>query len=485
VKAVDYVVLIPSNFGASPVVRLWANRQPSSDFVQTLQDVLTRDLRTRFLASQGLSPAAAQNATSIAPALSISTPPPGGGAREAMLMRSILPLAASYLLMISLMLSGSWMLQGTVEERSNKLLETVLACVSPEELMYGKLLGTAGVGLFMIVVWIGCGLFAAYATQGAIADFIRPALDPLTAPGTILAMIYFFIVGYVAIAILFLAIGAMSDSMRDAQGYLMPVIMLILLPITLLMQAVLAGGMDIGYSPGLNAVLAAYAQGNKLKVVSAEFLGQNDTFFYVPKDSPIKSTKDLNGKSVAFPRPGGASEALLLAFKSDSKLDFKPVATGGMDATMTMTMTKQVDVGYSIPPSGLAAVDEGKIRVLFAGDDVKSQADITGRVIVVKADYLAKNRAVVAKFLETLDKCIDWAYANKAESSKFYGELNKVDAKIAEKGIAFYNRKTLAFGPIKGMDQTMKQAVEGKFISKPLTEAELKDLVDIVYTTKK
>ena len=44
------------------------------------------------------------------------------------------------------------------------------------------------------------------------------------------------------ISVLFLAIGAMSDSMRDAQGYLMPVIMLILLPITVLMQAVLAGG---------------------------------------------------------------------------------------------------------------------------------------------------------------------------------------------------------------------------------------------------
>jgi ABC-type Na+ efflux pump permease subunit len=143
--------------------------------------------------------------------------------------------------MISLMLSGSWMLQGTVEERSNKLLETVLACVSPQELMYGKLLGTAGVGLFMIAVWIGCGVFAAYATQGAISDMIRPALDPLTSPGTILALIYFFVVGYVTIAVLFLAIGAMSDSMRDAQGYLMPVLLVILLPITILMQAVVAG----------------------------------------------------------------------------------------------------------------------------------------------------------------------------------------------------------------------------------------------------
>lgn len=240
-KPVNYVILVPANFGASPLVRLWANRQPSPTFVQTVQDVLTRDLRARFLAAQGLSPSASQSAMSIAPALAISTPPPGGGAREAMLIRSILPLAAAYLLMISLMLSGSWMLQGTVEERSNKLLETVLACVSPEELMFGKLLGTAGVGLFMIAVWLGCGLFAAYATHGAIADMIRPALDPLTSPGTIIAMIYFFVVGYVSIAVLFLAIGAMSDSMRDAQGYLMPVLLLILLPISILMQAVIAG----------------------------------------------------------------------------------------------------------------------------------------------------------------------------------------------------------------------------------------------------
>jgi ABC-type Na+ efflux pump permease subunit len=245
-KPLNYAVLVPEEFGPSPVVRLWANNQPSASFVTAVQDVLTRDLRARFLQAQGVSEAAAAQAGTIAPALAISTPPPGGGAREAMLVRSILPLAAAYLLMMSLMLSGSWMLQGTVEERSNKLLETVLACVSPEELMYGKLLGTVGVGIFMILVWIACGVFAAYATQGAIADMIRPALDPLTSPGTIAAMIYFFDVGYVTLSVFFLAIGAMSDSMREAQGYLMPVLLAILLPITFLIQAVISGSTGIG-----------------------------------------------------------------------------------------------------------------------------------------------------------------------------------------------------------------------------------------------
>ena len=241
-KPVDYVLLIPAEFGASPVVRLWARSEVGPRFMATVQDVLTRDLRTRFLEQQGVSPAAAQAASTIAPALAISTPPPGGGAREAMLVRSILPLAACYLLMMSLMLSGSWMLQGTVEERSNKLLETVLACVSPEELMYGKLLGTITVGLSMVLVWVLCGVVAGYATHGVIADMIRPALAPLTSPASVAALIYFFVVGYIFHSVIFLAIGAMSESMREAQGYLMPVLLAVLLPITLLMQAIISGG---------------------------------------------------------------------------------------------------------------------------------------------------------------------------------------------------------------------------------------------------
>jgi ABC-type Na+ efflux pump permease subunit len=226
-KPVDEVLLIPESFGTTPLVRLWARGRPDSDLVTSLQDVLTRDLRSRFLEARGLSPEAADQASAIAPQLAISVPPPGGGAREAMLVRSILPLAASYLLMMSLILSGSWMLQGTVEERTNKLL------------------GTVAVGLSMIIAWVACGAVAAYATHGVIADLIRPAVAPLTSPLTIAALIYFFVVGYVAIAVIFLAIGSMSDSMREAQGYLMPVMLAILLPVTLLVQAVIGGSTGV------------------------------------------------------------------------------------------------------------------------------------------------------------------------------------------------------------------------------------------------
>jgi ABC-2 type transport system permease protein len=244
-KPIDYVVLIPREFGASPAVRLWTNGRPRGSFVATLQGVLTQDLRTRYLEGNGVAPATAATVGAIAPAIQVTTPPEGSG-RERVLVRSILPLACAYILMMSLMLSGSWMLQGTVEERGNKLLETVLACVSPNELMYGKLVGTVAVGLSMILTWAACGIFAAYATHGAIADIIRPALEPVSTPGSIAAILYFFIAGYLMVSMLFLVIGAMSDSMRDAQGYLTPVILLIMMPFTLLVQAVVNGAGGIG-----------------------------------------------------------------------------------------------------------------------------------------------------------------------------------------------------------------------------------------------
>ncbi len=237
----DVVVVIGKDYPGDPTVRLWANEQPRPSFVASLGDVLTGDLRQRMLVASGLSPQQALAVQRTAPVIAVTTPPPGGGAREALLVRSIVPLALAYILMMGLMLSGSWMLQGAIEERSKKLLESVLACITPEELMTGKLLGALAIGLSMLTAWLGAGVLVAFATQGAIADMIRPALAPVTSAGAILTLIYFFVMGYVSISILFVGIGALADSMSEAQGYLMPVILAILLPVTFLIQAILAG----------------------------------------------------------------------------------------------------------------------------------------------------------------------------------------------------------------------------------------------------
>ena len=120
-------------------------------------------------------------------------------------------------------------------------------------------------------------------------------------------------------------------------------------------QAVITGGADIGYGPGANAVIAASLQGAKIRIVSGYFNGQSDSFFYVPVNSPINGVADLQGKTVAFSRPGSVSEQILLMLKKERNLDFKMVSGGALDAIFTMTMIRQIDVGYSIPPAALGA----------------------------------------------------------------------------------------------------------------------------------
>lgn len=239
-KPIDYAIYIPADFGRSPEVKLWANGAPSGSFVTMVQGLLAQELKVRYLQANGVAAPVAAASTQIAPAIAVVVPPRGSG-RERVLIRSILPLACAYILLMSLILSGSWMLQGSVEERSNKLIETVLACVSPNELMYGKLIGTVGIGLSMVATWAACGIVAAFATQGAIAEMIRPALEPVSSFGAIATILYFFVAGYIVVAMIFLVIGAVSDSMRDAQGYLTPVLLVIMIPVTVLVQAVLRG----------------------------------------------------------------------------------------------------------------------------------------------------------------------------------------------------------------------------------------------------
>jgi len=250
-------------------------------------------------------------------------------------------------------------------------------------------------------------------------------------------------------------------------------------------QAVTAGGMDIAYSPGTNAVIAAIMQGAPVKIISSEFIGSNDTFMYVRSDSPIMRLADIKGKSVAFPRPGGASEAMLLELKAEKKIDFKMVATGGLDATRTMVMTRQVEVGYSFPPFGIDAEQKGEIRILFAGDVVESLRDVSARVNIAKTDFVKNRRAVAAKFMDVLDRCIDWAYANKAQSAKMYAALNKVSDQVAARAIDFYKRETLSFAPVKGFEESIRRAVAGKFIDKAPTETQAREMIDIVHWPKK
>ena len=134
-------------------------------------------------------------------------------------------------------------------------------------------------------------------------------------------------------------------------------------------QAVISGSVDIGVGSGIMGVLGAFAKNAPVRVLGAETTGAADLYWYVRADSPIKTLKDTDGKTIAFSGKGSSTDGIVTAFMKQYDLKAKPTATGGPPATLTQVMSGQIDVGWSAPPFGLEQLDKGEIRIIASGND--------------------------------------------------------------------------------------------------------------------
>jgi NitT/TauT family transport system substrate-binding protein len=145
-------------------------------------------------------------------------------------------------------------------------------------------------------------------------------------------------------------------------------------------QAVIAGSMEIACGGGIENAIGAFARGAPLRIIGSETIGSSDLYWFVPAASPIRSLHDASGKTISYSQNGSSSHAALLAMLAQYEVDAKPVSTGGHPATLTMTMSGQIDIGRGAAPFGLELVEQGKIRVIARGSEIKQRANQTVRV---------------------------------------------------------------------------------------------------------
>ena len=70
------------------------------------------------------------------------------------------------------------------------------------------------------------------------------------------------------------------------------------------LQAVISGSADLTVGIGTAAVLRAFSKGAPVRVIAAETTGAGDLYWYVKADSPIKTLKDADGKTLAYSTNG-------------------------------------------------------------------------------------------------------------------------------------------------------------------------------------
>src|ERR671921_28470 len=110
-------------------------------------------------------------------------------------------------------------------------------------------------------------------------------------------------------------------------------------------------------------------QCSPVRILGAETTGAGDLFWYVRSDSPIKSLKDTEGKTIAYSTNGSSTHGIVMAYMKQYELKAKPLATGGPPGTLTQVMSGQIDVGWAAPPFGLDQLDKKDIRIIATGND--------------------------------------------------------------------------------------------------------------------
>ena len=242
------------------------------------------------------------------------------------------------------------------------------------------------------------------------------------------------------------------------------------------MQAVISGSVDLGVGVGTAGVLGAFAKGAPVRAIANSMTGADDLFWYVPAASPIKTIKDAAGKTIAYSTTGSSTNLAVLAFIREFGVQAKPVATGSPASTFTQTMSGQVDIGWSSPPFGVEALQQGRIRLIVRESDVPAFRNQTVRLMIANATVAEQRGDAVQRYLLAYRETLDWMYSDPA-ALKAYAEWVKIPESLAkEVRDQFYPKENLRLDRLSGLDEAMADAVSMKFLAAPLAKQQQDEL---------
>jgi ABC-2 type transport system permease protein len=196
------------------------------DLSDTLRNAFTILARTSALNVQlrqaGVDPAAVSRAVAAAgvDVRPLITPDPHRSQRLA------IGVIAGILVYVALMLYGQMVAQGVVEEKTSRIVELLLTAIRPWQLLLGKVVGIGVLGLGQLVLVGVAGVATAIGT-GALT------LPGSVAASALVGVIGWFLLGYLAYALMFAAVGALVSRQEDVGGAVAPLTLLIVVPYVL------------------------------------------------------------------------------------------------------------------------------------------------------------------------------------------------------------------------------------------------------------
>lgn len=160
---------------------------------------------------------------------------------------STIGYVAGFLIYFILLVYGSQVMMGVMEEKTNRIAEVIISSVRPFQLMLGKIIGIGLVALSQFLLWVAF-IFVIYnismASGNNISDMngmvggIQKVFGSINVPMILFGFIFYFLGGFFFYASLYAAIGsAVNEDMREAQSLSFPITLLVIFSIAMMTVA--------------------------------------------------------------------------------------------------------------------------------------------------------------------------------------------------------------------------------------------------------
>ena len=257
----DAFVSVPSDVLTNPKgLHIYSSKNIGLSLKESVERLIQNKVRQELMYKAGISAKVYEDTQVDIDSETITISETGDETNSSSAGAMILAGVMGLILYVTLLLYGSQVMNGVIEEKSNRIIEVIISSVKPYQLMLGKIIGVGLVGLTQFVLWIvltiGLTQFTGkiyaskakaaveFSQQKASVDVdkamqdspmgeVTKVLESTNIPLILLSFLFYFFVGYLLYSSLFAAIGSAVESPTEAQQFtfivMIPIILSFLL----------------------------------------------------------------------------------------------------------------------------------------------------------------------------------------------------------------------------------------------------------------
>lgn len=240
----DAILYVPADYIKNAhLITLISEKQLGIEVKSAIEDVINHEIESTRIKALGITQAQIE---SVKTDVSIKTQTLNGKDNSSELT-TVVGFITGGLIYFFIIFYGTQVMRGVIEEKTNRIIEVLISSVKPFELMMGKIIGIALVGLTQFALWVALTITitsvvskvvyeSKYEGQNIeqkiksptneeldLSNEIQSNLSAINLPLVLGCFVFYFIGGYLLYSSLFAAVGSAVDNETDTQQFILPI----------------------------------------------------------------------------------------------------------------------------------------------------------------------------------------------------------------------------------------------------------------------